>query len=95
VDDSSCGIERRLDLIKHPYKFVDNLIRAHEKVVDRSLQAKFSSKEYGVAFMGYLIKIYNEYGFDFETPGSVKHEALEYLGENVIVYDDDAGRLQY
>jgi putative DNA primase/helicase len=55
VDDSSRGIERRLDLIKHPYKFVDNPIRAHEKAVDKSLQAKFSSKEYGVAFNGFLI----------------------------------------
>eukprot|EP00873_Tetraselmis_striata_P009643 jgi/Tetstr1/429907/TSEL_019772.t1 len=85
VDDSSGGIERRLDLIRHPYKFVDNPTLAHEKLVGRTLQSKFSSKEYGAAFLGALIIIHNEHGFDFETPASVKQEAREYLGENDVL----------
>jgi phage/plasmid-associated DNA primase len=86
VDDISSGIERPLDLINHPHKFVDNPIRAHEKAVDISLQAKFSSKDNGVTFMGFLIKIFNEYGlFEFETPHSVKQEEREYLGENDVL----------
>lgn len=85
VDDSSGGIERRLDLIRHPFKFVDNPTRPHEKAVDRSLQNKFSSSSYGAAFLGALIKIHIEYGFEFETPESVKQEAKEYLGENDVL----------
>eukprot|EP00873_Tetraselmis_striata_P020412 jgi/Tetstr1/440676/TSEL_028985.t1 len=85
VDDSSGGIERRLDLIRHPYKFVDNPSLPHEKKVDRSLQNKFSAKEYVAAFLGSLSNIYNEYGFDFPTPDSVKQEAKDDLGENALI----------
>lgn len=59
--------------------------RAHEKAVDRSLHAKFSSKDYGAAFLSCLIGIFNEHGFDFETPDSVKQEARDYVGENDVL----------
>eukprot|EP00873_Tetraselmis_striata_P027955 jgi/Tetstr1/448219/TSEL_035507.t1 len=85
VDDSSGGIERRLDLIRHPYKFVDTPSLPHERPVDRSLQHKFSSKEFGASFLGSLINIYNEHGFDFPIPESVIQEAKDFLGENDLI----------
>eukprot|EP00873_Tetraselmis_striata_P021731 jgi/Tetstr1/441995/TSEL_003145.t1 len=85
VDDSSGGIERRLDLIRYPFKFVDSPSLPHEKQVDRSLQKKFSSKVFGAAFLSSLIKIYNETGFAFDPPESVRQEARDFLGENDLV----------
>eukprot|EP00873_Tetraselmis_striata_P039780 jgi/Tetstr1/460044/TSEL_005364.t1 len=85
VDDSSGGIERRLDLIRYPFKFVDSPSLPHEKQVDRSLQKKFSSKVFGAAFLSSLIKIFNDTGFAFDPPESVKQEARDFLGENDLV----------
>jgi P4 family phage/plasmid primase-like protien len=83
VDDPSGAIDRRLDMIHHPFKFVESPKQAHEKQIDTGLHEKFSSKEYGACFLASLIiNMYNEHGFNFQAPPEVKAAAKEFIAEN-------------
>jgi P4 family phage/plasmid primase-like protien len=85
VDDSSGGIERRLRLLRFRNKFMENPTALGHRRIDTTLQAKFCSKKYGAAFLAYLIRTFNEYGFAFETPASVRNDAKSYVRDNNLL----------
>ena len=84
-DDASGGMERRLDMINYPFKFVDNPQLAHEKKIDTKLAGILSSKECGACFLAILIKRFNERWFAFETPEVVKIASKEFANENDVI----------
>ena len=81
-DDDSNGMARRIDIIKYLFSFVTSPKRLYEKLRNENLQERFSSQLYGAAFLSTLIVIFNETGFDFETPDQVKQDSAEYILEN-------------
>jgi phage/plasmid-associated DNA primase len=85
VDDSSGGIERRLRLLRFKNKFMETPTMEFHRPIDTTVQAKFCSKMYGAAFLAYLIRTFNEHGFAFETPTSVRDDAKNYVGDDNIL----------
>jgi putative DNA primase/helicase len=85
IEDTSGGIERRLDMIHFGNKFVESPRRPNEKQIDKTLQKKFQSKEYGACFLKMLIDRFLTHGFNFEIPDKVQQDAKSYLGDNDVL----------
>jgi phage/plasmid-associated DNA primase len=83
------GFERRIEIISHPYSFVEPNIydatKPYHKSSYETLQPFLYSKEAGASFIKILIHYFDTYGSDFSVPSDVKNEVKDYNWDNNII----------
>jgi len=86
-DDNTDGIERRLKLIKFTRKYVVVLDPGNDnhRPLIKGLQTDFKTAEYGAAFLGFLIDIFNTHQFEFEPPLQVTEASKDYIKQNNVL----------
>ena len=89
LSDFDEGFCRRLNIVEFPFKFVNEPRLPHEKLIDSTLDDKFSNDVgYRQAFMKILIDNYNNriVGADrIVKPVEVIQETTNYLSDNNVV----------
>ncbi len=91
LSDYDGRMQRRLRIIKFPYKFVENPNPdiPFQKKIDMNLKNKICDDiRYRQEFMLMLIERYHKFaerGFTLDAPQEVLEETAEYMGENNII----------
>lgn len=79
------AIAKSLKIVTFPYQFIENPMLDHQRKVDPTLKAKFSTLQYYQQFMLILIKYYKRYIHGhkmLEEPDQVTVATREYIEDN-------------
>jgi len=86
---TTAGYDRRVKLIKFPYRFCDTPRLAHERPIDRTLEDKLHTTEWRDALLWILLKVFQsevQGSKSLHPPASVLESVKEHIAEN-----DDIG----